>query len=429
VKLPTTSTVYIGTHYEYTVHAALARLGMRLTRVGGRADAGIDLLGQWLVPWQQQQQQQQQLSNGHLSTAHSTPSTPLSISPAPHSPFVTATAAATTNGDGGGDGDGAAPTPCLTTAESAQALSRPPSPSSSSSLSSPSLLHTLVQCKVLHRRPGPQLVRELEGAFSGAPLAWRRRAADAAFGGPAELARGLVEDPASCSSPSSSSYFAASSASADTSSGTPSLDEGSGSGSGSGGGSGGAAGNSVGILALLAVTREATAGVRKAMRMSRLPLAFALVRPDDGRVLQFLWNRAASDAGLHSLGVTTRYVATSAAASSSSTALDATGAFTAADAAGPVAMFLPSSATKDSGSSSACVGQTGNGEGERDPVEGGAGSGGEREAAQGGGAAADKREAAAYAEEVALTWQGRILSPLSPAAAAVSVPSCELHFI
>ncbi|GAM84539.1 hypothetical protein ANO11243_025350 [Dothideomycetidae sp. 11243] len=44
------STVYIGTHYEYTVAQSLARLGFTLHRVGGAADLGIDLVGDWRVP-------------------------------------------------------------------------------------------------------------------------------------------------------------------------------------------------------------------------------------------------------------------------------------------------------------------------------------------------------------------------------------------
>jgi len=45
-----TSTTYVGTHYEYTVQAALSRLGMSLKRIGGKSDYGIDLLGTWSLP-------------------------------------------------------------------------------------------------------------------------------------------------------------------------------------------------------------------------------------------------------------------------------------------------------------------------------------------------------------------------------------------
>ncbi|KAI0406144.1 hypothetical protein F4802DRAFT_559535 [Xylaria palmicola] len=44
------SNVYVGTHYEYSVAAALRRLGFGLRRVGGQSDKGLDLLGTWHVP-------------------------------------------------------------------------------------------------------------------------------------------------------------------------------------------------------------------------------------------------------------------------------------------------------------------------------------------------------------------------------------------
>jgi Protein of unknown function (DUF2034) len=49
-NLSPTSTVYIGTYYEYTVLSALAPLGFNLIRVGRTSDAGIDLLGTWTLP-------------------------------------------------------------------------------------------------------------------------------------------------------------------------------------------------------------------------------------------------------------------------------------------------------------------------------------------------------------------------------------------
>ncbi|KAK4130743.1 hypothetical protein BT67DRAFT_428943 [Trichocladium antarcticum] len=91
--LDPSSTVYVGTHFEYTTLGALARLGFALHRVGGASDCGIDLLGTW-------------------------------------SPNLPPAAAAL------------AP------------------------------LRVLVQCKAV-QRPGPQLIRELEGAFVGAPAGWR----------------------------------------------------------------------------------------------------------------------------------------------------------------------------------------------------------------------------------------------------------------
>ncbi|EAW14182.1 uncharacterized protein ACLA_072150 [Aspergillus clavatus NRRL 1] len=49
-SLPQTSTSYIGTHYEYTVQQTLRRSAFDLHRVGGRDDAGIDLVGTWHLP-------------------------------------------------------------------------------------------------------------------------------------------------------------------------------------------------------------------------------------------------------------------------------------------------------------------------------------------------------------------------------------------
>ncbi|MCJ1291786.1 hypothetical protein MMC34_003331 [Xylographa carneopallida] len=88
-KLSTSSTTYVGTYYEYLCALSLRRLGFDLTRTGGRADAGIDLLGSWQLP------------------------------------------------------DATHPLRCI------------------------------VQCKKLKAKAGPNLVRELEGAFAGAPAGWR----------------------------------------------------------------------------------------------------------------------------------------------------------------------------------------------------------------------------------------------------------------
>ncbi|KAI1306878.1 hypothetical protein F5Y03DRAFT_130903 [Xylaria venustula] len=44
------SKVFIGTHYEYSIAAALRPLGFHLRRIGGQSDKGIDLLGTWSVP-------------------------------------------------------------------------------------------------------------------------------------------------------------------------------------------------------------------------------------------------------------------------------------------------------------------------------------------------------------------------------------------
>ncbi|KAJ5960975.1 Endonuclease TnsA N-terminal/resolvase Hjc/tRNA endonuclease C-terminal [Penicillium vulpinum] len=50
ISLPETSTVYVGTHYEYTVLQTLRRYALSLDRIGGRDDAGIDLVGTWHLP-------------------------------------------------------------------------------------------------------------------------------------------------------------------------------------------------------------------------------------------------------------------------------------------------------------------------------------------------------------------------------------------
>lgn len=50
-SLSRTSSLYIGTRYEYLCLSALSRLSFRaLARTGGRGDLGIDLLGQWALP-------------------------------------------------------------------------------------------------------------------------------------------------------------------------------------------------------------------------------------------------------------------------------------------------------------------------------------------------------------------------------------------
>jgi hypothetical protein len=48
-NLTAEKTTYIGTHYEYTTALSLLRLGFSLLRVGRKADAGIDLIGHWVL--------------------------------------------------------------------------------------------------------------------------------------------------------------------------------------------------------------------------------------------------------------------------------------------------------------------------------------------------------------------------------------------
>ncbi|KAF2259001.1 hypothetical protein CC78DRAFT_449711, partial [Lojkania enalia] len=50
VNLSPTKTVYVGTHYEYVTALSLLRLGFSLLRTGRKSDAGIDLIGHWLLP-------------------------------------------------------------------------------------------------------------------------------------------------------------------------------------------------------------------------------------------------------------------------------------------------------------------------------------------------------------------------------------------
>lgn len=83
------STIYVGTHYEYTVAQTLSKYRFYLRRIGGKHDYGTDLLGTWTVP------------------------------------------------------------------------------------SYPEPLKVLIQCKAIARKSAPNLIRELEGAFVGAPVGWR----------------------------------------------------------------------------------------------------------------------------------------------------------------------------------------------------------------------------------------------------------------
>lgn len=48
-RLATNTPSYVGTHYEYTAALSLLRLGFSLLRVGAKSDAGIDLIGHWVL--------------------------------------------------------------------------------------------------------------------------------------------------------------------------------------------------------------------------------------------------------------------------------------------------------------------------------------------------------------------------------------------
>jgi hypothetical protein len=95
-------------------------------------------------------------------------------------------------------------------------------------------MRVIVQCKAVN--PLPSMVRELEGAYVGAPAGWRGE----------------------------------------------------------------------GVLALLVAGGPATKGIRAALQRSRWPMALMQVTTD-GWMKQFLWNAAATAAGLEGLGVTVRY--------------------------------------------------------------------------------------------------------------------------
>lgn len=154
--LSTSSTIYVGTYYEYLCALTLRRFGFTLTRTGGRSDAGIDLRGSWQLP----------------------------------------------------------------------ELSQP--------------LQCIVQCKKLKAKAGPNLVRELEGAFVGAPARWRGE----------------------------------------------------------------------GVVGVLCAGREATKGVRDAIRSARKALVWCQVQDMGdgvGRVRQLLWNQRVSALGAEGVGVGIRY--------------------------------------------------------------------------------------------------------------------------
>ncbi|WEW57282.1 hypothetical protein PRK78_002747 [Emydomyces testavorans] len=106
-SLSPTSTTYVGTHYEYTVLHSLRSYALDLTRIGGRADSGIDLVGTW-----------------RLSSQH----TPLRV---------------------------------------------------------------IVQCKALRNKLGPNLIRELEGTFAGAPAGWRGEGILGLLVSPREATKGV----------------------------------------------------------------------------------------------------------------------------------------------------------------------------------------------------------------------------------------------
>lgn len=160
VGLPPTSTTYVGTHYEYTVQHTLRRLGFALTRIGGRDDSGVDLLGTWSLP------------------------------------------------------------------------------------SLPYPMRVIVQCKAFKGKLGPNLIRELQGAFVGAPSGWRGEGVMGILVSPKSATKGVRE----------------------------------------------AMGRSQWPMGWLMLESPAGQG-----------------RVSQGRVSQLLWNRAAATIGLEGMTVTTKY--------------------------------------------------------------------------------------------------------------------------
>lgn len=174
--LSRTSTVFVGTLYEYTVHEAVQRLGLDLRRTGGKDDQGIDLIGNWQLP-------------------------------------------------------------TLVPGQS---------------------LRILVQCKgIAGTGVRPNMIRELEGAFAGAPAALRRLSSSSSDGLESEQDRNVDDEDR------------------DTSSET---------------------------MAMLVTPLQATKGVREAMGRSRWPLAYAKIALD-GMIEQLLWNKRAAFAGLEGMSV------------------------------------------------------------------------------------------------------------------------------
>ncbi|KAF3314124.1 hypothetical protein TWF173_004993 [Orbilia oligospora] len=124
-SLNPTTTVFTGTLYEYTVLAALTRClpGISLTRVGGRDDAGVDLLGQWELP----------------------------RIPRRRIPITTTTNNNTNENNNDNDNNNNSPT-------------NPPE-------NDPEILPLTIQCKNVQQKSwkGPQYIRELEGALASRP--------------------------------------------------------------------------------------------------------------------------------------------------------------------------------------------------------------------------------------------------------------------
>lgn len=127
---------------------------------------------------------------------------------------------------------------------------------------SPEPLRAIVQCKAgAGQRVGPHLVRELEGAFIGAPVGWRSRVGN----GDGETAEN------------------SSSNNSNNGSGSPA------------------------VIGVLVTEKAATKGIRDALARSRWPMAY-IYCAGEGHVRQMLWNQQAEKTcGLVGLGVTLRH--------------------------------------------------------------------------------------------------------------------------
>ncbi|KAL2431062.1 hypothetical protein ABEF95_002926 [Exophiala dermatitidis] len=153
--LSPSSTVYTGTCYEYLAQKTLRRYGFELSRVGGRGDRGVDLVGVWRV--------------GNVNTAGS-----VSISRSGSRSNSTSDSNLVTNSRKQKQTQAqtemnASTTTTMTTDNSDTTTTATPSTLSSST--SPMTLNVLVQCKRLtgkHAKIGPNLIRELDGAVRAA---------------------------------------------------------------------------------------------------------------------------------------------------------------------------------------------------------------------------------------------------------------------
>ncbi|CAK7267742.1 hypothetical protein SEPCBS57363_002745 [Sporothrix epigloea] len=114
-------------------------------------------------------------------------------------------------------------------------------------------VRVILQCKAgAGQRVGPHLVRELEGAFIGAPVGWRTRVG---------VEDGKISENQECSA----------------------------------------------VIGVLVTEKPATKGIREALVRSRWPMAYIFC-PSAGHVQQILWNQQAErTCGLAGLGVTLRH--------------------------------------------------------------------------------------------------------------------------